>query len=300
MILYVGATGLLGNTAVRELLKRGKTLRCLVRPSTDISSLEKLGLECVRVDLRDETALDAALQGVTTIISSFATNIAKEHLVSALWDNDYEGNCALIRRARVAGVQKFIFTSYWGLAKFGGFEHGKIKKMVEDLLTVSGIDYTILRVTSLATDMSMLTGTTLRKRGWAPMLMKPHEKIRPILLEDLAWCMADAIDNPKACHRIIEVAGEEEYDFREFEKLFCRILNRKVRFIFVPLVLANFIAGCVDFVTKNQYNARGIVSAFTGGSTCDITDMQQVFSIKQGSFATYLTEFFKDNPSQKA
>jgi len=295
MILYVGATGLLGNTTVRELITRGKTVRCLVRPSTDISNLEKLGLEFVRLNLQDETALDAALQGVTTVISSFATNIAKEHLVSALWDNDYEGNCALIRRARVAGVEKFIFTSYWGLAKFGGFEHGKIKKMVEDLLSVSGLDYTILRITSLATDMSILTGTTLRKRGWAPMLMKPHEKIRPILLDDLAWCMADAIDNPKACRRIIEVAGVEEYDFREFEKLFCRSLNKKVRFIFVPLVLANFIAGCVDFVTKNQYNARGIVSAFTGGSTCDITDMQQVFSIKQGSFAEYLDDYLKNS-----
>jgi len=297
MILYVGATGLLGNTAVQELIKRGKTVRCLVRPSTDVSSLEKLDIEFVRVNLQDETALDAALQGVTTIISSFATNIAKQHLVSALWENDYEGNCALIRRARTAGVKKFIFTSYWGLAKFGGFEHGKIKKMVEDLLTVSGLDYTILRITSLATDMSMLTGTTLRKRGWAPMLMKPHEKIRPILLDDLAWCMADAIDNPKACRRIIEVAGVEEYNFREFEKLFCRTLNKKVRFIFVPLPLATFIAGCVDWATKNQNNARGIVSAFTGGSTCNIAEMQQVFSIKQGSFAAYLEDFFRNRPA---
>ena len=126
MILYVGATGHLGGAAVKELVKQGKTVRCLVRPSTDTSSLEKLGLDYVRVDLRDEAALDAALQGVTTVISSFATNIAKQHSVAALWENDYEGNCALIRRAREAGVEKFIYTSYWGLAKFGGFEHGKI------------------------------------------------------------------------------------------------------------------------------------------------------------------------------
>jgi len=292
MILYVGATGLLGGTAVRELIKQGKTVRCLVRPSSDISHLEKLGLECARVNLQDEAGLNAALQGITTVISSFATNIAKEHSVAALWENDYEGNCALIRRARAAGVKKFIYTSYWGLAKFGGFEHGKIKKMVEDLLTVSGLDYTVLRITSLATDMSMLTGTTLRKRGWAPMLMKPHEKIRPILLDDLARCMADAIDNPKTSNRIIEVAGKEEYDFREFEQLFSKVLGKKVRFIFIPLFLANFIAGCVDFATKNQYNARGIVSAFTGGSTCDISDMQQVFNIEQGSFEAYLADFF--------
>ena len=298
MILYVGATGLLGSSAVRDLVRRGKSVRCLVRPSSDTSALDHLGVDCIRADLRDENALAVALQGVTTVISSFATNLAKERRVEALWNNDYEGNCALIRQSRAAGVKKFIFTSYWGLAKFGGFEHGKIKKMVEDLLTVSGLDYTALRITSLATDMSMLIGATLRKRGWAPMLMKPHEKIRPILLEDLAWCMADAIENPLASCRIIEVAGEEEYDFRQFEKLFCTVLGKKVRFIFVPPALASFIAGCVDFATKNQYNARGLVSAFTGGSTCDITGMKQVFSCKQGSFAAYLSDYFKNTPAQ--
>jgi len=293
MILYVGATGLLGTAAVRELFGRGKKVRCLIRPSAEASSLEKLGLECVRADLRDEAALDAALQGATTVISSFATNIAKERRVSSLWANDYEGNLALIRRSQAANVQKFIFTSYWGLAKFGDFEHGKIKKMVEDLLAVSGLDYTVLRITSLATDMSMLLGASLRKRGWTPLLMKPHEKIRPILLDDLAWCMADAIDNPLASRRIIEVAGVEEYDFREFEQLFCRALGRKVRFIFIPPGLANFIAGCIDWATRNQYNARGLVSGFTGGSTCDISDMQRVFPRAQGSFAAYLEDYFK-------
>jgi uncharacterized protein YbjT (DUF2867 family) len=297
MILYVGATGLLGGTAVRELVNRGKKVRCLIRPSTDASSLEKLGLDFVRADLRDEAALDAALQGITTVISSFATNIAKERHVSALWANDYEGNLALIRRSQAAGVRKFIFTSYWGLAKFGDFEHGKIKKMVEDLLLVSGLDYTVLRITSLATDMSMLVGESLRRRGWTPLLMKPHEKIRPILLDDLAWCMANAIDNPLASRRIIEVAGVEEYDFREFEQLFCRALGKKVRFVFIPPGLAYFIAGCVDFATQNRYNARGLVSGFTGGSTCDVTGMQQVFPRTQGSFAAYLEDYFKHPPA---
>ena len=219
MILYVGATGHLGRAAVRELAKRGKKIRCLVRQSSDVTGLEATGAEIVRGDLQNQASVRQALEGVDTVISSFATNIAKERSVATLWANDYEGNLALIRLSREAGVRKFIFVSYWGLAKFGDFEHGKIKKMVEDLLTVSGFDYTVFRVTTLATDMSMLLGNTLRRKGRVPMLMKPAEKIRPILLEDLAWCMADAIDNPRASRRIIEVAGEEEYDFRQFEQI---------------------------------------------------------------------------------
>jgi uncharacterized protein YbjT (DUF2867 family) len=294
MILYVGATGLLGTAAVKELLSRGRNVRCLVRPFSDTSALKLPGVECVRADLRDEAALAQALEGITTVISSFATNITKERRVAALWDNDYEGNLALIRQSRAAGIHKFVYISYWGLAKFGNFEHGKIKKVVEDLLKVSGLDYTVLRVTTLATDMSHLLGRSLQKRGRTPLVMRPHEKIRPILLEDLAWCMADAIDNPRAACRVIEVAGEEEYDFRQFEQLFCRVLGRKVRFIFIPPAVAFFIAGCVDFFTQHQYNARGLVSAFTGGSTCDITGMRKVFDVRQGSFARYLEDFFKE------
>jgi uncharacterized protein YbjT (DUF2867 family) len=293
MILYVGATGLLGGTVVKELLKRGKKVRCLVRQTSDTSQLEKTGAEIIRGSLKDMPSIRAALQGVDAVVSSFATNIIKDRRAAALWENDYEGNLSLIKFSREAGVKKFIFVSYWGLAKFGNFEHGKIKKVVEDLLAVSGMDYTVFRVTTLATDMSLLLGNRLLKKGSAPLFMKPHEKIRPILLEDLAWCMADALDNPKATQRVIEAAGKEEYDFISFQKLFRRAIGKPVRFIFIPLQLTNFIASCIDFVTSSRYNARGLVSAFTGGSTCDITEMEKIFAVQQGSFARYLEDFFK-------
>ncbi len=260
MILYVGATGLLGGTVVKELLKRGKKVRCLVRQTSDTSQLEKTGAEIIRGSLKDMPSIRAALQGVDAVVSSFATNIIKDRRAAALWENDYEGN---------------------------------LKKVVEDLLAVSGMDYTVFRVTTLATDMSLLLGNRLLKKGSAPLFMKPHEKIRPILLEDLAWCMADALDNPKATQRVIEAAGKEEYDFISFQKLFRRAIGKPVRFIFIPLQLTNFIASCIDFVTSSRYNARGLVSAFTGGSTCDITEMEKIFAVQQGSFARYLEDFFK-------
>jgi uncharacterized protein YbjT (DUF2867 family) len=160
------------------------------------------------------------------------------------------------------------------------------------MLRLSGLDYTILRVTSLATDLSMFTGENLRKRGWSVILMKRQEKIRPMLVEDLAWCVADSVDNKKASRRIIEVAGEEEVTFVELEALFCEALGRKVRFVFVPYQAAYVVASCVDAVTGNKNNARGLVSAFTGGSTCDISEMKIIFDLKQKSFAGYLKNYF--------
>jgi len=213
MNVLIGGTGFLGNAVAEEMVKRKLPLRCLVRKDSDTSKLKQLGVELFEGDARDNNSLKKVTEGAESVISSFTTRLFKRPKAAYFWDNDYQGNFNLIQLAREQKVKKYIFVSYWGLAKFGDFEHGKAKKSVEDLLKISGLDYTIFRVTTLATDMSVLLGNSLKKKGWAPMFMKREEKVRPILLEDLARCMVDALDNKRASYKVVEVAGEEEYTF---------------------------------------------------------------------------------------
>lgn len=296
MNVLIGGTGFLGSAVAEEMVKRKLPLRCLVRKDSDISKLKQLGVELFEGDARDTDSLKKVLEGAESVISSFTTRLFKRPKAAYFWDNDYQGNFNLIQLAREQKVKKYIFVSYWGLAKFGDFEHGKAKKSVEDLLKISGLDYSIFRVTTLATDMSVLLGNSLKKKGWAPMFMKREEKVRPILLEDLARCMVDALDNKKASYKVVEVAGEEEYTFVELNHLFSKVLNKKVSFIFIPSKIAYFVAGIVDVLTDRVYNAKGLVSAFTGGSTCDISEMKDIFSINQGSFGKYLEDYFQNSP----
>lgn len=293
MIVCVGATGLLGTVLVNQLVSSGQQVRCLVRKNSNTDMLLKSIAEIRAIDFSDCSALTRSLQGADTVISTFATNIAREPETRRLWQNDYLINFRLICAAQRNCVRKFIFTSYWGLAKFGDFEHGMIKKTVEDLLLLSGMDYTIFRITTLATDMSLLLGASLKKRGLAPVVMKKDERVRPILLDDLAGCIVNALDNPNASKQMIEVAGKEEYTFLELEALFSKAIGRKVRFIFIPLWLANFCADVIDALTGKKYNARGLVSAFTGGSTCDIREMERIFGLPRKSFRNYLINHFK-------
>ncbi len=296
MNVLIGGTGFLGNAVAEEMVKRKLPLRCLVRKDYDTSKLKQLGVELFEGDARDNNSLKKVTEGAESVISSFTTRLFKRPKAAYFWDNDYQGNFNLIQLAREQKVKKYIFVSYWGLAKFGDFEHGKAKKSVEDLLKISGLDYTIFRVTTLATDMSVLLGNSLKKKGWAPMFMKREEKVRPILLEDLARCMVDALDNKRASYKVVEVAGEEEYTFVELRDLFSKVLDKKVRFVFVPSKLAYFVTGIIDILTDRVYNAKGLVSAFTGGSTCDISEMKDIFSINQGSFAKYLEDYFQNSP----
>ena len=70
MILVTGASGFVGSHTVERLQARGETVRCLVRPATDLGRLPA-GTEIARADLTDPStwpALEAAFEGVDAVI----------------------------------------------------------------------------------------------------------------------------------------------------------------------------------------------------------------------------------------
>ncbi|HLM92632.1 MAG TPA: NAD(P)H-binding protein, partial [Gaiellaceae bacterium] len=60
-VFVTGATGFLGRHLVPLLLERGDELRALVRPATDASALEEMGVEIFRGRLLTEDVRPAAV-----------------------------------------------------------------------------------------------------------------------------------------------------------------------------------------------------------------------------------------------
>jgi dihydroflavonol-4-reductase len=72
MLLVTGATGLLGNNLVRELLGRSEAVRVLVRGAGPRPELAGLDVEVVRGDLDDQAVLERAVAGCRAVIHSAA------------------------------------------------------------------------------------------------------------------------------------------------------------------------------------------------------------------------------------
>jgi dihydroflavonol-4-reductase len=70
--LVTGATGLVGNNAVRILLERGEPVRVLTRDTSAKRPLEGLDVEVVRGDVRDFEPVAEACRGVSLVVHAAA------------------------------------------------------------------------------------------------------------------------------------------------------------------------------------------------------------------------------------
>jgi nucleoside-diphosphate-sugar epimerase len=121
--LVTGATGFLGSHIAERLLQRGDSVRALVRPTSDTSFLESLGVELVRADVTDAPSLSPALEGVDVVYHAAA-------MVSdwGPWEGfrtvTINGTRNMLKAAAAAGTPRFLYVSTDGVYRYQDLRKG--------------------------------------------------------------------------------------------------------------------------------------------------------------------------------
>ena len=110
--LVTGATGFIGSSLVRELLKDDVEVRVLVRETSDTRNIDGLDVEKAYGDIRDSESMKSALKGCDTFYQTAA-------FVYAFWmpgskvfyDINVEGTKSALNAALEQGVEKVVYTS---------------------------------------------------------------------------------------------------------------------------------------------------------------------------------------------
>ncbi len=113
-VLITGATGFIGNYLVHALLSEGNSCRCLVRRTSDLSSLEESGVEIFSGNLTDPKSLKGVARDIDVVY-----HLAAEGHVSAMSDEankrfkeiNVHGTENLVKECKDYPVHRFIHFS---------------------------------------------------------------------------------------------------------------------------------------------------------------------------------------------
>ena len=246
MILVVGATGIVGGMITRQLLGQGKEVRILVRgnsPSeqlaqegraTSAESLIEAGAHPVYGDLCERASLDAAVEGIETVIST--ANSAGRGGEDNPQSVDLEGNRNLIEAAQEAGVEHFIFVSLLGADPNHPSPFVQAKAQSEAALRESGMDYTIVAPmaymevwAAVVVGMPALQGQPVTLVGEG---RRRHSFISNL---DVAAFVVAAVDHQAARNEYLAIGGPQPLTWLDVVAAYERVLDRSIPVEFVGM-----------------------------------------------------------------
>lgn len=104
----------MGAHVVRALLKRGRTVRCLVRSSSRLSNLEELPVEVVAGDVTDRASLMRAMAGARTVFHCAADYRLSARRPREIYAVNVEGTRNVLAAASEVGAERVVYTSSVG------------------------------------------------------------------------------------------------------------------------------------------------------------------------------------------
>jgi dihydroflavonol-4-reductase len=109
-----GATGFIGASIVRELLRDGHAVTALVRPGSSVANLEGLTVSIVRGDLHNQHQLARAMADCERVF-----HVAADYRLwcpdpPAMYHANVDGTRTLLQAALDAGVNRVVYTSSVG------------------------------------------------------------------------------------------------------------------------------------------------------------------------------------------
>jgi NADH dehydrogenase len=216
VILVTGGTGFIGQHLVRQLVSQGYEVRLLLRPSPKSPNLPTgLPVQVAVSSFNDPRGLRAALKGINTVIHLAGTESLG--IKSDLDGVDINGTRAITSAAKEVGVDRFLFLSHIGADKASAFPVLKAKAIAENLITHSGVPYTIFRTAVVYGPNDHFTNSLARMIEMSPyILLIPGDgsnMLQPIHIQDLAACVIAALENPDSSNRFYTIGGGESISF---------------------------------------------------------------------------------------
>ncbi len=217
MILVTGGTGFIGKALVQHLIASGKQVRILLRPAKKSPQLPKgIPVDAAVCSLRDERGLRAAMRGVDAIFHLAGTE--RHSSRAELNEVDVLGTQGLVNAAVQAGIERLVMISHLGADRISAYPVLRAKGLAENIVSASGLPYTILRSAAVFGRGDQFTTSFARllriSLGAVFIPGEGETLLQPVWIEDVVNCLAISMERKDLLNQTVSIGGLEMLTFR--------------------------------------------------------------------------------------
>jgi NADH dehydrogenase len=251
LVLVTGATGFLGRRVVRELLDRGHQVRALVHTPGRERLFPEGAVTAHQGSLAELETLAAACRGVDAVVHLVA--IIRQGKGATFDSVNRQGTANLVAAIKAygrasagasgkasGGVRKLVHVSVIGAANNPAYPYLRSKWQGEQEVIGSGLPYTILRPSLLFGQgdefLNTLAGL-VRVFPVVPVVGSGRNRFQPIAAEDVAKCIALALERADLDGQTIEIGGPQQLSYLELMRLVTRTLGKRRWRVHLPVWL---------------------------------------------------------------
>jgi len=221
MILVTGASGNAGGAVLKEVLKTNRPVKGMYRSPADAAKAS-VEVGAVIADFADRGSLGRALEGVEAV---YLVCSPVRELV------ELEGN--MVDACQAAGVRHVVLNSALGAGDYRK-SFPSWHRRVEDKLSASGLDYTIVRPNSFMQNILTYYASSIRTEG-AFYAAMGNARTSFIDVRDVAAVAARTLTSPGHAGKTYELNGPEALTYGEVAEKITQASGRRVQYVDIPV-----------------------------------------------------------------
>lgn len=237
MIVMTGATGFVGSNLVKELVREGFDVRCIVRRKSKVDFLQDLGVNLIYGDVADKESLLKAVEGAEKCISLVGILIEKGE--ATFKSIHVDGVQNLVHACKEKGVKDFIHVSALGTRKDAKSRYHQTKWEAEELIRNASLNYIIFRPSVIFGREDKFTNLFANLIKFLPVVNIPgagKNLMQPVFIKDLVKAIVMAVKDYKFSSGNYEAGGPEKLTFNEIIDIICKVLGKRRFKIHLPIV----------------------------------------------------------------
>jgi NAD(P)H dehydrogenase (quinone) len=277
-IVVTGVTGGLGGRVARRLAERGVAQRLVARDPRRAPALD--GAEVVTGSYDDREGLRRAFQGARTLF-----------MVSASEDPDrltLHGN--VVDAAADAGVERVVYTSFFGAAPRCTFTFGRDHWHTEQRILGSGLRHTFLRDSLYLDFLPLMVGADGVIRGPAG-----DGRVAAVARDDIADVAAAVLLDEADRHdgRTYDMTGPDALSMAEIAEVLAKVAGRAITYH--PETLEEAYASRASYGAPD-WEVDGWVTTYVAIANGEVQGVSDDIATVAGHPPMSLAEFLAANP----